>query len=78
MLWNFLISAINPIEAPCISFFLEHFKRQNIVPFFGSGFTRGYPAARGRVPSVDELKAELVDILAGIENYSDNVRGELD
>ena len=30
------------------------------------------------MPSVDELKAELVDILAGIENYSDNVRGELD
>lgn len=57
--------------------FLEHFKRQNIVPFFGSGFTRGYPAARGRVPSVDELKAELVDILAGIENYTDNARGEL-
>ena len=57
---------------------LEHFKQQNIVPFFGSGFTRGYPAARGRVPSVAELKTELADIIVKIENYSDGERSELE
>lgn len=54
------------------------FSRQNIVPFFGSGFTRGCPARRGRVPSVDELKAELVDIIVKIENYAKDVREELE
>ena len=57
--------------------FMEHFGRQNIVPFFGSGFTRNCPAIRGEVPSVNDLKAELIDIIAGIENYSEDDRAEL-
>ena len=56
---------------------MEHFRRQNIVPFFGSGFTRNCPAMRGEVPSVNDLKAELIDIIAGIENYSEDDRAEL-
>lgn len=58
--------------------FKGHFRRQDIVPFFGSGFTSGCPAAQGTVPTVDELRAELVDIIAGIENYSANDRMELE
>lgn len=57
--------------------FMGCFRRQSIVPFFGSGFTRGCPAGRGRVPSVDELKTELINIVAEIENYSKNERAEL-
>ena len=58
--------------------FQQHFKQQNIVPFFGSGFTRGYSAARGAVPSVDELRRELIDIIVGIEKYSQCDRTELE
>lgn len=58
--------------------FLEHLKRQDIIPFFGSGFTRGYSATHGVVPSVDELKAELIDIISGIQNYSEGDRCELE
>ena len=57
--------------------FLPYFSRRNIVPFFGSGFTRNYPAKRGLVPSVDELKSELIDIIAKVENYSEDNRDEL-
>lgn len=57
--------------------FLGHFRRQNIVPFFGSGFTRGRPAAKGSVPSVDELKAELIDIINKINNCSEDDLAEL-
>ena len=57
--------------------FLNHFKRQDIIPFFGSGFTCGCSAAHGVVPSVDELKSELVDIISGIQNYSKNDQNEL-
>ena len=47
--------------------FQRHFKRQDIIPFFGSGFTRGCSATRGLVPSVDELKTEMIDIIAAID-----------
>ena len=57
--------------------FLPYFSRRNIVPFFGSVFTRNYPAKRGLVPSVDELKSELIDIIAKVENYSEDNRDEL-
>lgn len=57
--------------------FQGHFRRRDIVPIFGSGFTRGFRAAQGHVPSVDELKKELISIIAGIENYSDDDRNEL-
>lgn len=57
--------------------FMSYFSRENIVPFFGSGFTRNCPAARGTVPSVDDLKMELIDIIAGIENYTEDNRIEL-
>ncbi len=58
--------------------FQGHFKRRDIVPFFGSGFTRGFRASRERVPSVEDLKGELTDIIAGIEGDSDNGRAELE
>lgn len=58
--------------------FMGCFRRQNIVPFFGSGFTSGCPAGRGRVPSVDELKTELIDIIVGIGSYSKAERTELE
>lgn len=58
--------------------FQGHFIRRDIVPFFGSGFTRGLRAARGKVPSVQELKEELIDIISGIEGYLDDDRAELD
>lgn len=58
--------------------FLNHFKRKDIVPFFGSGFTRGYPAREGKVPSVAELKDELISIIVKVENYSESDKTELD
>ena len=57
--------------------FQRHFKRQDIILFFGSGFTRGCSATRGLVPSVDELKTEMIDIIAAIERYSNSDRNEL-
>ena len=57
--------------------FQQHFKRQDIIPFFGSGFTCGFPATRELVPSVDELKTEMIDIIAAIEKYSKSDRNVL-
>lgn len=58
--------------------FQGHFRRQDIIPIFGSGFTRGLQAVEGKVPSVQKLKEELIDIISGIENYLDDDRAELD
>ena len=48
----------------------EHFRRSNIVPFFGSGFTRGCKACNGYVPSVSELKKFLIDFLSTVDDYT--------
>lgn len=60
-------------EADCkalMDSFKNHFKMRNFVPFFGSGFTKGCPAHKGRVPSADDLKKKLVEIVVKIRNYS--------
>ena len=49
----------------------EHFRRSNIVPFFGSGFTRGCKACNGYVPSVSELKKFLIDFLSTVDDYTE-------
>ncbi|MCI2105385.1 MAG: SIR2 family protein [Intestinimonas sp.] len=57
--------------------FEPHFRKRDLVPFFGSGFTKGCPACGGCVPSVDELKNRLVQTIAEIEGYTENERLEL-
>ena len=57
--------------------FISHFKGKNLVPFLGSGFSVGLKALSGRVPSVDELKGEMVELMAQMGNYSKDDIAEL-
>lgn len=52
--------------------FFDHFRKSSFVPFFGSGFSKGHPANKGVVPSVNELRSKLINITAKIENYEDD------
>lgn len=50
--------------------FIQDFRRKTLVPFFGSGFTRDCCAIRGRVPSSDEFKTRLIDLITEIRHYN--------
>jgi len=54
-----------------------YFQKRNLVPFFGSGFTKGCHARGGCVPSVDELKNRLIQTVAEIEGYTEDDRMDL-
>ena len=53
------------------------FKKGSFVPFFGSGFTKGEIAKLGKVPSVEELKNQLLQIIDECNVLSQNDKNEL-
>ena len=44
---------------------------EDLVPVIGSGFTRGLRTKNGVVPSVDELREEMTEIMCIIDGSSD-------
>ena len=44
---------------------------QDVVPVIGSGFTRGLRTKNGIVPSVDELRKEMISIMNVIDGSSE-------
>ena len=44
----------------------------DLVPVIGSGFTRGLRTQNGVVPSVDELREEMTEIMHGIDNSDED------
>lgn len=45
---------------------------QNLIPVIGSGFTRGLRTKDGIVPSVDELKKEMISIMHSIDGSTED------
>jgi hypothetical protein len=44
--------------------FQNLFQKHNFIPLIGSGFAKGSSACAGVVPSIEELKAKLVELIA--------------
>lgn len=57
--------------------FIGHFQRKSLVPFLGSGFSYGLIAKRGSVPGVAALRNHICELIAQIENYTEEETDEL-